>query len=204
MHHDFIDKYSRGESPVHRLPAGVKLAAALLTLTGVVLVPASCPWYFAAAGLLLCGVAAITRIPAGYLVTRLLLLEPLALGVALLALFQKGGLTAFLILVTRSSLCLFTIILLTSTTPFAEILRCMRRIRIPALLVTVLALMYRYIFVLIEETERMRRARSSRTFRASRRRSWKSLAAVAGQLFARSSERAERIYAAMCARGWKT
>ena len=73
----------------------------------------------------------------------------------------------------------------------------------PALLLTTIALMYRYLFVLIEEAERMQRARTSRTLRARRAHAWRSTAALAGQLFLRSTERAERIYAAMCARGWR-
>jgi cobalt/nickel transport system permease protein len=49
----------------------------------------------------------------------------------------------------------------------------------------------------------MRRARASRTFERQRRMRWHLLGTVVGQLFVRASERAERIYAAMCARGWK-
>jgi cobalt/nickel transport system permease protein len=94
-----------------------------------------------------------------------------------------------------------TVILVSNTTPFSEVLRVLRRVRIPALLITTIALMHRYLFVLAEEAERMRRARASRTFTARRRWQWPLLASVAGQLFVRASERAERIYAAMCARG---
>ena len=75
--------------------------------------------------------------------------------------------------------------------------------RVPALLVTTLSLMYRYMFVLLDEGQRMRRARLSRTFTGRRARSWRARASVLGQLFIRSSERAERIYGAMCARGWR-
>jgi cobalt/nickel transport system permease protein len=97
-------------------------------------------------------------------------------------------------------------------------LTVLRRLRVPPLLVTTLALMHRYLFVLVEESERMRRARASRTFRHSghpgpskrsglwgpgRRIHWHVLGSVVGQLFLRASERAERIYDAMCARGWK-
>jgi cobalt/nickel transport system permease protein len=57
--------------------------------------------------------------------------------------------------------------------------------------------------VLADESERMRRARASRTFTRGRRFQWQTLASVAGLLFVRAAERAERIYAAMCARGWK-
>jgi cobalt/nickel transport system permease protein len=94
-------------------------------------------------------------------------------------------------------------ILLSNTTRFTDILGVLREIGIPSLLVTVLALMYRYLFVLIDEAERMTRARASRTFAAGRLRLWKSAASVVSQMFIRSSERAERIYAAMLARGWK-
>jgi energy-coupling factor transporter transmembrane protein EcfT len=57
--------------------------------------------------------------------------------------------------------------------------------------------------VLVEEAERMRRARASRTFTRQRRARWQTLSTVVGQLFVRASERAEHIYDAMCARGWK-
>ncbi|HUL77166.1 MAG TPA: CbiQ family ECF transporter T component, partial [Vicinamibacteria bacterium] len=60
---------------------------------------------------------------------------------------------------------------------------------------TTIALMYRYLFVLIDEAGRMQRARASRTLRPSRAFEWRSTAALAGQLFLRSTERAERIYA---------
>jgi cobalt/nickel transport system permease protein len=63
--------------------------------------------------------------------------------------------------------------------------------------------MYRYLFVLVDEAERMQRARRSRTFTRLRTHAWESRASLVGQLFVRSTERAERIYAAMCARGWR-
>ena len=50
---------------------------------------------------------------------------------------------------------------------------------------------------------RMLRARRSRTF-AEVARARERVRAVAGQLFVRASERAERVYLAMCARGWRT
>jgi cobalt/nickel transport system permease protein len=94
-------------------------------------------------------------------------------------------------------------ILLSSTTPFSALLDVMKRARVPDILVSTLALMYRYLFVLMDETQRMRRARASRTFRTERAWRWRTLATVVGQLFVRSTERAERIYAAMAARGWR-
>ncbi len=74
----------------------------------------------------------------------------------------------------------------------------------PRLLVTVLALLYRYLFVILEESGRLARARRCRTFSRGRGAAWGSSAEIIARLFVRTSERAERVYAAMCARGWRT
>jgi cobalt/nickel transport system permease protein len=201
--HDFLDRYSRLASPVHRLPAAFKLAATLSIVVAVLLVPPSRPDVLAAFLVALLAVSALSRIPARYLATRVLMLEPFVIGVALLALFQPGGGRVFLFLVARSTLCLLALVLLSNSTPFSELLRVLRRVRVPALLVTTLSLMYRYLFVLVDEAQRMKRARASRTFARRHRSVWHSASTVVSQLFVRSSERAERIYSAMCARGWR-
>ena len=203
MRHDFLDRYSRLNSPVHHLPSGLKLLAALGLVFVVVLTPLHLRWVFGSVGIGLIGVALVTRIPLSYLAQRLLLVEPFVLGLAVLTLLQPGGWMVFLGIVVKSTLCLLAMVLLASTTPFAELLQVLRRLRVPALLVTTVALLYRYLFVLSEEIERMNRARHSRTFIRHRWRMWQTLASVIGQLFVRSTERAERIYAAMCARGWR-
>lgn len=203
MQADFLDRHSRLDSPVHRLPAAVKLTAALAFVGVAVGLPrAQAVWLAAIAAALLL-IAAISRVPWRFLVRRMLLLEPLVIGVALLSLFQPGGWRVFLVLVAKTSLCLFAMILLANTTPFSSILRVLKALRVPSLLVTTLALMYRYLFVLADEAQRMKRARLSRTFATTRTRSWGTIATVISQLFIRASERAERIYSAMCARGWR-
>jgi cobalt/nickel transport system permease protein len=93
--------------------------------------------------------------------------------------------------------------LLSHLTPFGEVLRVLQGVRVPRLLLTTLALMHRYLFVLADETTRMRRARASRMFRPAPRLAWSAMGAMVGLLFVRASERAERVYDAMCARGWK-
>jgi cobalt/nickel transport system permease protein len=203
MRHDFLDRYSRLDSPIHRVSAAVKLVAAFILVVAVVLLPASRPVFLVAIAAVLVAIAALSRVPGRFLVVRVLLLEPFVLGVALLALFQPGGWRMFLFLVGKCTICLMVMVLLSNTTPFAELLRVLKRLRMPALLVTTLSLMYRYVFVLVDEAQRMKRARMSRTFTPRRRRAWRTMASVVSQLFIRSSERAERIYAAMCARGWR-
>lgn len=203
MQHHFIDRYSRLESPVHALPAGLKMAIACAMVGSVLAVPVRWWVFHAVAGMLLVCAAAASRIPAGFLLRRMLLLEPLVAGVAAMALLRSDGPRVFAAMMVRATLCLATMILLANTTPFAEILRVLRRLRLPAMLITALAMMYRYLFIVIDEAQRMRRARLARTYAPGRRRQWRLLATVVGGLFVRCTGRAERIYAAMRARGWQ-
>jgi len=196
--------YRHRASAVHRLPAWVKLAAAVAFVVTVVLLPRGAWGPLAVGAALLAVVAAASRLPPWPLLRRLLLLEPFVLGVAVLSLFQRGGGAVFLAMLARSTLCLAAMVLLTATTRFTDLLGVLWRLRVPAMLVTSLALTARYLTVLVDEAGRMTRARRSRTFTSGRARAWQGSASVAGQLFVRSSERAERVYAAMCARGWRT
>lgn len=207
MHVHILDTYSHLKSPVHRLPAVLKLFVALAVVITASLLPTSSPGillvFVAVAGFCLLLVAAACQAPGPFLIRKMLLLEPLALGAALLALLKPNGLIAFCILAARSSLCLFTMILLANTTPLSEILNILRKLRVPAILLTIIALMYRYLYVLLDESHRMTRARASRTFKAGRAISWSNAASVASQLVIRANSRAGRTYAAMRARGWQ-
>ncbi len=209
LHAGVLESYQPRRSPVHRLSAATKLAAVVALVLGLVTLPHG--WggtgFMLVSGGMALGlgmVAALTRIPTWFLLRRLLLLEPFVFGVAALSLWQPHGWTVFWHAVVRSTLCLAALVLLAATTPFSEIIRVLRAWRVPVLLLTTLTLMDRYLFVLVEESARMQRARTSRTFSPrSRCTVWRSLAETLGQLFVRSVERAGRIYAAMCARGWR-
>lgn len=203
MMHELVAQ-STADSPVHRLSPGVKLGVTFTILVGVALIPRSwalSPLVGIAVALL--AIAAVARVRTRVVARRVLLLAPFIAGVAVLALFQPNGLAAAAFLASKSAICLFAMILLTETTSFTKTLEVLRRIHVPVLLITVIALMYRYLFVLVDEAQRMRRARRARTFTRRRRAAWRSAASVAGQLFVRSSERADRVYAAMSARGWR-
>ncbi len=203
MRHDFLDRYSRLSSPVHRLSAGVKLGSAIVGIVLIVAIPAGKLWLFALPTLVLLVLAGVSRIPPAFLARRILFFEPFVAGIAALNLLRPAGGEIFLAILAKSTLSLFTMILLANTTPFHALLAVFRAAGLPPLLVTVLALMYRYLFVLVDEAERMTRARSSRTFDPGALRLWRVTATVIVQLFLRTSERAERIFAAMTARGWQ-
>jgi cobalt/nickel transport system permease protein len=188
---------------LQRFPAGLKLAVALAIIVGTVTLPLAVRDWFIAVGGLLVLVFLLSGISAGFLLRRLLMLSPFVLGVALVNALHPAGRDVWLGLALKSSLCLVTVILVANTTPFSHILRVLQTLRVPGLLITTIALMHRYLFVLADESERMRRARASRTFTAGRRHHWFIQSTLVGQLFIRASERAERIYDAMCARGWQ-
>lgn len=69
--------------------------------------------------------------------------------------------------------------------------------------------MYRYLFVLDEEVQRLLRARSARAARIKNNKTqpvlWQAKVAgnMVGQLFLRSLERSERVYSAMQSRGFR-
>ncbi len=195
-------QHGHADSAIHRLPAALKLGFALGIIVTTVLAPLQWIAWIAGVTAVLILTAAMSRLPPLFLIKRLLVLSPFVLGVVLVNAFQPGR-ANWLGVAAKSVLCLLTVLLVSNTTPFSEILRVLKSVRVPALLITTIALMHRYLFVLADEAERMRRARASRTFTRGRQFHWRTLATVVGQLFVRASERAEHIYDAMCARGWK-
>lgn len=204
MNPALLEPYEPGASPVHRLPPGLKCAAAVAAVVAIVLLPRGSWGAYATWAAVVLGLALLSRVRLARLGLRLLLVEPFALGVALLSLAQPGGGRVFAGVLARGTLCLSLMLLLAATTRFTEVLRVLWRIRVPTLLVTVLALMYRYLFLLAAEAARLSRARRSRTLTRGRVAAWRASAGIAAALFVRSSERAERVYSAMCARGWRT
>lgn len=104
----------------------------------------------------------------------------------------------------KAGLCLIALNILTMTTSITELLNALTSLRIPPLLIAILASMYRYLNVLIEEFNSMRRAAISRNFSiASPRRQRSIVGNSIGALFIRTYDRGERIYQAMLARGYR-
>ena len=186
-----------------QVPAGLKVATTVGFIVIVTLVPASRPGWLLVAAILLLAALVVARIDFAVLLRRLLWLSPFVAGTALAAALGGHGLDLH-ILAARSGLCLVAALLLAQTTPFSDLLAVLRAAGVPALLITTLTLMHRYLFVLGDEASRMTRARAARTFTSRRWFAWLGAASVVGQLFVRASERAERVYDAMCARGWKS
>jgi cobalt/nickel transport system permease protein len=192
-----------GRTWLHRVEPGHKLAAAFCILLGTALLPRRPDGL----DLIPAGVLGLlwvsSRMPLVATLRRVLVAECFIGSLALLSWVAPGSGPLVLSALIKSHLCVLTLFLLTWTTPFAELLGALRRWHTPRVMLTTLALMYRYLPVLVEESKRMERARASRTFQLRRRMRWANLAMIVGQLFIRTADRAERIYLAMCARGWK-
>jgi cobalt/nickel transport system permease protein len=119
------------------------------------------------------------------------------------------GLALFATIAAKSWLSVQAALLLSFTTPFHDLVDALRDLRLPGILVAIIGFMYRYLAVLTDEAGRLMRARAARSAEAPGRRAGGSIAwrakvtgGMAGQLFLRSYERSERIYAAMQSRGF--
>ena len=101
-------------------------------------------------------------------------------------------------------------ILLTGTTDSHALISGFRDLRVPAILIAIVELMWRYLNVMVDEVNRLIRARNSRStvvnhgHHAGGSVFWRARVTgnMAGSLFLRSIERSERVYAAMLSRGY--
>jgi cobalt/nickel transport system permease protein len=95
--------------------------------------------------------------------------------------------------------CLFFLVLTTSITDLCVILR---RIRMPQVMVEMSMMIYRYIFLFLEVSEKMSLAQKLRLGRSGWLSSIRSLAMLIGSLFIRTLDQGERTLIAMTARGY--
>lgn len=205
MQVEFLDHYSRRTSPIHQLDARFKIVAAC-ALIGLVLITSLDHWL----ALMIETVAvllayAATGVPWGFLLSRLLCLLPFlllaALGVPLSHGLQSGWNVTTQSL-ARGLLTLTIMLTVIASTPFPRLLEALERLCVPKVLVWVLAFMYRYLFVLSDECQRLHRGRQARQFGQRAWQDWWWFGNSLGVLFLRAFERAERVHAAMCARNW--
>jgi cobalt/nickel transport system permease protein len=221
----FGERYLAGRSAIHTSDARVKLPATLTYVFAVTLTPVG---HWPALGLLalpLMAVLALSGLPPLAVLRRSALALPFLLAAVPLMFTKEGdtlcsvpllgwtasreGLEAVLSILVKSWLSVVAAVILTATTPAAELLRAARALGLPRLLVATVSFMYRYLFVIGEEALRLMRARDSRSarlpgYRAGGRLGWRAkvLGNMIGSLFLRTYERSERVYAAMQARGY--
>jgi cobalt/nickel transport system permease protein len=110
--------------------------------------------------------------------------------------------TGLLLLRTEATATL--LVLLVLSTPWMELLRALRVLRAPKVLVALIGMTYRYVFLLLDLSLEMFESRRSRIvapLRGAERR--KLVAATAGVLLTKSVAMSEEVFDAMQARGYR-
>lgn len=226
MHINPFDAVQNVHSPIHRLDPRVKVVAALAFIISNAILPDGLWLGFGLMWLMVLATAFIAKLPLKLLLGRALIIIPFLFAAVTVLFTLPGrtlwtgpfgltlsdtGLIRFLSIFLRSWISVQIAVILTATTPFPDLLHALRHLRMPAILVAILAFMYRYLFVLADEAGRLLRARAARSARLPGTGKhggtlrWRATIAgnMVGNLFIRSFERSDRVYRAMIARGYR-
>jgi len=205
MKHSFIDEYSGLDSFVHNLDPRTKLVSSLAFILAVVLTPTGNWKIFAMYLCVIAGLVWLSNLPVRYVLKRSLVIFPFVVMIAIfIPFFKQGqvavsydmglwriaityeGLSLLLNVVIKSWLCILCLIVLSSSTKFADLLRGMYELKVPQVFIQIIAFMYRYIFVLADQAMRMQMARDSRNFGMNRKNIFNTIGNMVGVLFIRS------------------
>lgn len=202
MTHQWHDTFAHETTPAHHLDPRSKLAAALFFVGMVLFTPDLLSVKAIAYAVTLMSAFFLTHLSLKHVAARLLRIAPfVALALFSAALsgmpFHQVGQAS-----VKALLSIGAMTLLSMTTPFPDLLRALEECRLPKVLVLFLAFLYRYGAVLQKETTQIERGWKARYFGQRWLTQWSRLGHVLAALLVRSYERAERIYAAMLARGF--
>lgn len=227
MHANAFDRFHETESRLHRLDPRVKVVVTVLFILSNALLPDGAWAAFGLSWIFLLWANQLSSLGVNFSFRRSFVALPFALA-AVSAIFSPlgsplssfhflglnltvtdFGLVKFASILLRSWLSVQAAVLLVATTRFPDMIHAFEHLRVPAVLTTIVAFLYRYLFVLTDEVMRLLRARESRSATVAGQRSGRSVVwrakvtgNMAGQLFLRSYERSDRIYNAMLARGY--
>jgi cobalt/nickel transport system permease protein len=217
-HERILSNDSKQKTFWQKISPRTRLVCVLLMVLAIALTPNGNWWTWSIYGIGIAIAVLISKVNLSILFKRLAL-ESAFLGVLLVGnLFHNTGeilwqwgwfkiSTQGLIIVgsvgCKTILSLILLNVLTLTTSIPSLLQALVSLKTPPLLVAILASMYRYIEILIEESNSMRRAAMSRNLLNNKR--WQRLIIgnAIGGLFIRTYERGERVYLAMLSRGYR-
>ncbi len=208
------DRLAGQETPLHHLDPRAKLLVTVLFAATVVSFDKYALTAMVPLALFPMVVIATGRVPVGYLLRKVLLVSPFAVllglanpfldrGVAVTFLDVpiSGGWISFGSILLRFVLTVSAALLLVAVTGFQRLCAGMARLGVPEAVVVQLLFLYRYLFVLLAETQRLVRARSLRSAGPAAQ-SLASYGPMVGHLLLRTLARAQRIYQAMSCRGF--
>jgi len=167
--------------------------------------------------------ARASRVPFGFFVKRVWLGIPLFAGIVVVpAIFFVPGTRVFDLalgpihlapswngiegavpFVIRVGVSVSLAVLLVVTTPWADVLKSLRALKVPQVFVLVLSMTYRYIFLFLHTANGMLMARKSRVVgrtSGGEQRRW--ISGTMGNLMSRAFKMSNDVYAAMLARGF--
>jgi cobalt/nickel transport system permease protein len=221
-----FEQSSHGSGRLTWLDPCLVTLAILAAIIGLSVLPIAAWRAFAASALLLYALCWLAQVPLALVLRRSLLALPFVAAAITLPFTRPGnviasfwlgpwhlqisdtGVVQFASIVLRSWLSVQFACVLLLMLGFPQVLQSLRRLRVPALLIAVMSMSYRYLSVLADEATRMLQARAARSALAVNAKApslwWQAKQAgqMVGHLFIRSYERSERIYLAMLARGY--
>lgn len=208
-----LDMLAKNSSPVHRLDPRAKVLTTLIFIIYVVSfdkyeIARLLPFFFFPAFLI-----GLSNVPFGYLLKKLLIVSPFVLFIGIFnplldreiilhlgSLAISGGWLSLLSILLRFTLTVGAALLLIATTGFPAICAAIVKLGVPRIFAVQMLLLYRYVFVLIEESIRMIRAYSLRSF--SKKMDHRIFRQLLGNLLLRTLDRAQRIHMAMLSRAF--
>ncbi|MEW6087917.1 MAG: cobalt ECF transporter T component CbiQ [bacterium] len=210
----YLDYLSYKDTFIHRLDPRAKLIATLIFIFMVISfpkyeIPGLIPFFIFPIALI-----SLADIPINIILKKLIIVSPFALMVGifnpildrkiLISLFGlgiSGGWISYFSIIIKFILTISSVLILIATTSFPGICMAMEKLGLPSIFVLQLMFIYRYIFVLGEEVVRTNNARELRSFG---KRGYEIFIAgsILGNLLLKTIDRSERIYQAMCARGF--
>lgn len=205
-------------SPVHRLDPRAKIVAFVAITVIAVSAPLELWPVYVVCALALAALALTARVGLGEIWRRGRWVLPLVLAVGIFVplvrtggtahelgplTVHEAGLAVFATVAIKACIGVCSAVLLTATTSFPDVLSGLEAMRMPGVLVLIASLMYRYLYVIVEELGRMRAALGARAYRPRSALQAGAIGRLASALFLRSYERGERVHLAMLARGYR-
>jgi cobalt/nickel transport system permease protein len=209
-----LDLLANGNSAIHRLDARAKVLVTLVFILCVVShnryeLTALFPFFIFPFVMV-----SLAGLPPRFIIRKIILLCPVVLVVGIFnPLFDReillqfgplgisGGWISFASILTRSILTVGAAFILVGVTGFTGVCQALERMGIPQAFTVQLLFLYRYIFVLTEDSGRASRARELRSC-GKKGMGIRSFGSLTGHLLLRTWQRAERIHSAMLARGF--
>ena len=106
------------------------------------------------------------------------------------------GITTF----CRCFACFACLGFLTLTTPIAEILQCLHKIKVPVVFIDIALLMYNTIFIFLDQLSTMRNAQETRLGYVGSKSTYKSLGMLFSNLFFKSLDKSEALQCSLDSR----